>query len=93
VALLTHNRPRIGPPSSAKVLELPICPDALGGTGLFPTVVTGFENRRGLFCFVNFSEVSKIDQQPRTQESILPEYRWSHFSLLGLSNEFSSKAR
>jgi hypothetical protein len=58
----------------------------------FPTVVIGFENRSGL-CFVNFSEMSKIDQQPRTQESILPQYRWSHFSLLGLSNEFSSKAR
>jgi hypothetical protein len=34
--------------------------------------LAGFENRNGLFWFVIFSEVSKIDQQPLTQESILP---------------------
>jgi hypothetical protein len=46
-------------------------------------------------CFdsLTFSDVSNIDQQPWTPESILSQYRRSHFSWSGLSNEFSSKAR
>jgi hypothetical protein len=43
--------------SSEKVLELPICSDAPGGSGLFRPLVPSFENCNGLF-----QKMSNFDQ-------------------------------